>query len=60
MYVQVLPQAIQPLAAFLSVMTHFENVSRGVVDSRDVIYYLSVTVVGLLIATTALESRKWK
>jgi len=55
-----IPEKIQPLVAFLSTDTHFENVSRGVIDSRDVVYYLSVIVVTLLIATTSLESRKWK
>jgi ABC-2 type transport system permease protein len=54
------PEKVQPLVAFLSTDTHFENVSRGVIDSRDVIYYASVIVVSLLIATTSLESRKWK
>ena len=55
-----IPEKLQPLVAFLSTDTHFENVSRGVIDSRDVLYYLSVIVVTLLIATTSLESRKWK
>ena len=55
-----IPEKIQPLVAFLSTDTHFENVSRGVIDSRDVLYYASVIVVTLLIAPTSLESRKWK
>jgi ABC-2 type transport system permease protein len=54
------PERLQPIISFLSTDTHFENVSRGVIDSRDVVYYLSVIVVTLLIATTSLESRKWK
>jgi ABC-2 type transport system permease protein len=54
------PDALKPVVAFLSTDTHFENVSRGVIDSRDVFYYLSLIVVSLLIATTSLESRKWK
>ena len=54
------PEKLQPLVAFLSTDSHFENVSRGVIDSRDVLYYASVIVVTLLIATTSLESRKWK
>jgi len=57
---QFLPQSLQPLIAFLSIDGHFENISRGVVDSRDVLYYVSVMGVCLLLATTALESRKWK
>ena len=57
---QFVPAALQPLVAFLAIDGHFENIGRGVVDTRDVIYYLSVIGVCLLIATTALESRKWK
>lgn len=54
------PDGIKPIVSFLSTDTHFENVARGVIDSRDVVYYLSVIVVCLLVATTSLESRKWK
>jgi len=57
---QFLPQSMQKLVAFLSIDGHFENIGRGVVDSRDVIYYLSVMTVCLLIATLSLESRRWK
>ncbi|HET6279448.1 MAG TPA: ABC transporter permease subunit [Polyangia bacterium] len=57
---QFVPESLQPILAFLSIDGHFENITRGVIDSRDVIYYLSVIGVCLLLATTALESRKWK
>ena len=57
---QFLPQALQKLVAYLSIDGHFENIGRGVIDTRDVIYYFSVMVVCLLIATLALESRRWK
>jgi ABC-2 type transport system permease protein len=57
---QFVPESLQPLVSFLSIDGHFENISRGVVDSRDVIYYLSVIGTCLLVATTSLESRRWK
>jgi ABC-2 type transport system permease protein len=57
---QFLPQSWQGLVSYLSIDGHFENIGRGVIDSRDVIYYLSVIVVTLLIATLSLESRRWK
>ncbi len=57
---QFLPQAWQGLVSYLSIDGHFENIGRGVIDSRDVIYYLSVMAVGLLVATLSLESRRWK
>jgi ABC-2 type transport system permease protein len=58
--VQIVPPALQPVLSFLSIDNHFESISRGVIDSRDVIYYLSVVGVSLVIATVSLESRKWK
>jgi ABC-2 type transport system permease protein len=58
--VQFAPDWLAPVLSFLSMGNHFESLSRGVVDSRDVIYYVSVMVVALVIATASLESRKWK
>jgi ABC-2 type transport system permease protein len=58
--VQYAPEWIGPVLAFLSMGNHFESLSRGVIDSRDVIYYVSVMAVSLVIATVSLQSRKWK
>lgn len=58
--VQIVPESLQPIVAFLSMDGHFESISRGVIDSRDVVYYLSVMAVSLVIATVSLESRRWK
>ena len=57
---QFVPPALQGLVAFLSIGSHFENISRGVIDTRDVIYYVSVMGVCLLVATLSLESRRWR
>jgi ABC-2 type transport system permease protein len=57
---QFVPPSLQGIVSFLSIDGHFENISRGVIDSRDVIYYLSVIGVSLLVATLSLESRKWR
>ncbi|HEY5281488.1 MAG TPA: ABC transporter permease subunit [Polyangia bacterium] len=58
--VQYAPEWIGPVLSFLSMGNHFESLSRGVIDSRDVLYYVSVMMVSLIIATASLESRKWK
>jgi len=58
--VQYAPDWLAPVLAFLSMGNHFESLSRGVVDSRDVLFYVSLMVVALVIATASLESRKWK
>jgi len=43
----------------IGIQYHYESISRGVVDSRDVIYFLSLIVIFILCTKTALESRKW-
>ncbi len=45
---------------YLSVGYHFSNLSRGVIDSRDLIYYLSLIFFFLFLAVRSLESRKWR
>ena len=45
------------LLSYLSLSTHFDSISRGVVDSRDVIFFLSVTVLGLILAEASLSKR---
>ena len=42
---------------YLSLSTHYESVSRGVIDSKDLIYFLSITITGLLLADTILSKR---
>jgi len=38
---------------------HYSSMSRGVVDTRDLIYFISVTVLFVLLTKISLESRKW-
>ena len=54
------PNFLASFFEFLSVDYHFSNISRGVIDSRDVIYYLSLIFFFLFLAVRALESRKWR
>jgi ABC-2 type transport system permease protein len=58
-FLQFLPQSVQPFFGFLAIGKHFESISRGVIDSRDIIYYFSVMGICLLVATLSLESRRW-
>ena len=45
--------------AFISFQTRLQSFLRGIIDTRAVVYFLSVTVVCLLVAFRSLESRKW-
>ena len=39
---------------------HYESISRGVVDTRDIIYYISVVALFLMATRLVLQSRKWQ
>jgi ABC-2 type transport system permease protein len=58
--VGVLPPSLAPIAAALSIGTRFLNIARGVIDSRDVLYYASIIFVCLMVAQTTLDSRRWR
>ena len=42
---------------YLSMSSHFDSISRGVIDLRDVIYFLSISFFGLILAETILSKR---
>ncbi len=42
---------------YLSLSSHFESISRGVIDSKDIIYFLSVIVLGVMGAEAVLVKR---
>ena len=44
---------------YVSFQTRLEGFARGIVDTRDVVYFLSVTALALVVAFRALERRKW-
>jgi ABC-2 type transport system permease protein len=43
---------------YLSLSTHFESISRGVVDTKDLIYFLSIMVMGLAAAEFSLSKKR--
>lgn len=50
---------LSQVISFLALSEHFLDFPKGVIDSKDVIYYLSVMAVGLFLATRTLETRRW-
>lgn len=44
---------------FMSTSGHFENIARGVVDIRDLLYYVSVALFGCTVAAVSLSARRW-
>jgi ABC-2 type transport system permease protein len=44
---------------WLGINYHYKNISRGVVDTRDIIYFLSLIVLFVWLTKIKLNSRKW-
>lgn len=50
---------LKELFAQISLSTHFTNFSKGVIDSRDIFYYIGIIVIFFYLNLQTLESRKW-
>jgi ABC-2 type transport system permease protein len=46
--------------AYMSVITHFESFARGVLDSKDTVFYLTVIFLGLFFSARSMESLRWR
>jgi ABC-2 type transport system permease protein len=53
------PEFMNTVVEFLGVDFHFSNIARGVIDSRDIVYFLSILGSMLYLSTLSLERRKW-
>ena len=51
------PWFVQTIAAF-SVMTHFESIEKGVIDSRDVLFFLSVIAFSLFTTSVIIRAHR--
>jgi len=54
-----LPTFLGMILEYISIDYHFSNIARGVIDTRDVNYYLSMIGFSLFMATNALQKRRW-
>lgn len=51
--------AIATVLEQLGINSHYVSMSRGVIDTRDVVYFVSLTALFVTLTRTVLESRKW-
>lgn len=54
-----LPDSIVPLAEYIGLGSHFRNIGRGVIDTRDIIYYLTLTGLFIYLNIYNVRRRKW-
>lgn len=54
-----LPSTVASVLQYISTSYHFASIQRGVLDSRDIIYYLSGITIFLFLTRLSLDKRKW-
>jgi ABC-2 type transport system permease protein len=55
-----LPNALAGAINFISLAFHFESFAKGLIDSRDVVFFILATVLFLFLNTRVLLYRKWR
>lgn len=58
-FLYFIPIWLGSILQYISIDFHFQNIVRGVIDSRDIIYYLSVIFIFLFFACKSLYKRKY-
>jgi len=48
------------VVSYLSVLTHFEPFAKGLLDSKDVVFYVSAIFLGLFLTVRSMESLRWR
>ncbi|HEV2494790.1 MAG TPA: ABC transporter permease subunit [Terriglobia bacterium] len=46
------------VASYMALTTHFDSFAKGVIDLKDVVYYVSVAVLGIFLTTRSVEALK--
>jgi gliding motility-associated transport system permease protein len=57
---QPMASAWEKVLAYLGVTTHMEDMAKGVLDLKDVVFYLSVVTFGIFLAHQSVESQRWR
>jgi len=48
------------IVQYLSILRHYDDFSRGVIDTANIIFYLSLTAVGVFLTQRSLDSMRWR
>jgi ABC-2 type transport system permease protein len=57
---QFLGGTVGQIVSYTSVINHFQSFPQGVIESKDVIYYLTLVIAGIVLSTLSLQSRRYR
>jgi ABC-2 type transport system permease protein len=46
--------------AYLSVLTHFDSFSKGLLSLKDAVFYVTAIFLGLFLTARSMESLRWR
>ena len=54
----IIPGSVVKITQYMSASHHFQNIARGVLDSRDILYFVSISFVALYITSLIMKEKK--
>jgi ABC-2 type transport system permease protein len=51
---------VAQVLSYISITSHLDSFTRGVIDTKDIIYYFSMIFFGLFLTVRSLESLRWR
>ncbi len=52
-----IPESILPVVSYLSSGIHFDNIARGILDTRDLLYFFSIIFIGLYATHLVMQEK---
>lgn len=57
---ELVGETLGEVVSYLPIFDHYMDFVRGIIDTKDIVYYLSVTILFLFLSVRVVESRRWK
>ncbi|MBM3187551.1 MAG: hypothetical protein FJZ90_02390 [Chloroflexi bacterium] len=57
---ELVGQSMKQVVTYLPIFDHYTDFVRGIIDTKDIVYYVSVTALFLFLSTQVLEARRWR
>ena len=51
---------LRDVVSYLSITEHFEDFSKGVIDTKHIVYYLSMITFGLFLTLRSMDTERWR
>jgi ABC-2 type transport system permease protein len=51
---------VRAILEHLSITQHFSDFARGIIDTKHLVYYLSVITFGLFLTAKSVDSERWR